>query len=161
MEPSVCRERLAQLIAEEAAALDELAALLAREHESLTANDVAALDETIRQRQRCVARVVRADDARRALCRELGRPADVSGLEQLLAWCDPQGTLADGWQRCSAAAARCRALNDGNAALVGARLQHVQARLAALMRDRGEAVTYGRQGAYAAGRIGRVLKTEV
>ncbi len=161
MDSTACRERLAHLIAEEAAALEELETLLAREHASLTANDVPALDETIRQRQRCVARVIRADEARRALCRELDQPADASGLEQILRWCDPQGTLAAGWKRCSAAAARCRALNDGNAALVGARLKHVQARLAALMRDRGEAVTYGRQGGYAAGRIGRVLRTEV
>lgn len=161
MEPSACRDRLSQLIAEEAAALGELASLLEREHEALTANDVAALDTTIRQRQRCIGRVLRADDARRALCRELGRPFDAAGLEQILRWCDPQGTLAPGWKDCAQAAARCRTLNDANAALVGARLQHVQARLAALVRGRGEAVTYGRQGGYTAGRLGGSVRTEV
>jgi flagellar biosynthesis/type III secretory pathway chaperone len=161
MEPASCRERLGRLISEEETALEELAKLLAREHEHLAASDVTALDETIRERQRCIARVVRSDDARRALCRELGRPADMSGLEQIMRWCDPQGTLAPGWGRCAAAAARCRVLNDGNSALVNARLQNVQARLAALMRDRGESVTYGRQGGYMAGRLGRVVKIEV
>ena len=161
MEPAACRERLSQLIAEEAVSLDELAALLERERESLTANDVAALDATMRERQRCVGRVLRADDARRALCQELGRPADIAGLEQILRWCDPQGTLAAGWKRCAAAAGRCRTLNDANAALVGARLKHVEARLAALLRDRGEPVTYGQKGGYAAGRLGRVVRTEV
>lgn len=160
MENASCRERIARLIAEEETALDELAKLLAREHEHLAANDVAALDDTIRERQRCIARVIRSDDARRALCRELGRPADVTGLEQIMRWCDPQGTLAPDWGRCAAAAARCRTLNDSNSALVNARLQHVQGRLAALMRDRGESVTYGRQGGYAAGRLGRVVKIE-
>lgn len=161
MEPAACRERLSQLIAEEATALDELATLLERERELLAANDVAALDTTIRQRQRCVGRVLRADDARRALCQELGRPADGPGIEQILRWCDPRGTLAAGWKRCAAGAARCRTLNDANAALVGARLKHVQERLAALIRDRGETVTYGRQGGYAAGRLGGVVRTEV
>lgn len=161
MEAAACRDLLSQLIAEEASALDELAALLEREREFLAANDVTALDGTIRQRQRCVGRVLRADEARRALCKELGRAGDVAGLEQVLRWCDPTGTLAAGWQRCATAAARCRALNDANAALVGARLKHVQGRLAALMRDRGESVTYGRQGGYAADRLGRVVRTEV
>lgn len=161
MEPSACRDRVSQLIAEEASALDGLASLLEREHEFLVANDVAALDATLRERQRWVARVLRTDDVRRALCQELGAGTGAQGLERILSWCDPQGTLTAGWKRCAEAAARCRNLNDANAALVGVRLQHVQGRLAALIRGRGEAVTYGRQGSYPASRPGSVVRTEV
>src|SRR5579875_1208874 len=73
MDSTACRERLAHLIAEEAAALEELETLLAREHASLTANDVPALDETIRQRQRCAARAL---PGARSAGRRVGARAD-------------------------------------------------------------------------------------
>lgn len=147
-------------MAEELGSLSELAVLLDREHEHLLANDVTALDGATRERQRCVARIIRVDEDRRSLCRETGRSDDLQGLEQVLRWCDPQGTLAAGWAQCSAAAANCRKLNDRNGALVGARLQHVQARLGVLINGRREAVTYGPRGAYALTGAGRVVATE-
>ncbi len=80
------------------------------------------------------------------LCRTLGRPHDLKGLEALLSWCDPQGTLAAAWAACTAAAINCRGLNDRNGALAGARLQNVQARLGVLIEGRRETVTYGPRG---------------
>ncbi|HET9390033.1 MAG TPA: flagellar protein FlgN [Steroidobacteraceae bacterium] len=160
MEASVCRDKLGTLMAQETRSLTELAALLEKEHEYLLANDVVALEEAAHERQRCVARIAQADEERRSLCRELGRPDDPRGLEDLLRWCDPRGTLATGWAQCSAAAANCRSLNDRNGALVGARLKHVQERLGILIQGRREAVTYGARGAYAAAGTGRVLTTK-
>jgi hypothetical protein len=95
-----------------------------------------------------VARIFRVDEERRALCLDLGHPLDLKGLEDLIRWCDPKGTLAGRWAECSDAAARCRKLNDRNGALVAARLKHVQARLGTLIESRREAVTYGPRGAY-------------
>jgi flagella synthesis protein FlgN len=141
-------------------ALNELATLLDREHGYLVANDVISLEGATRERQRCVARIIRVDAERVALCREMGRPNSPQGLEELVRWCDPQSTLAGGWAKCSAAADRCRRLNDRNGALVGARLQHVQARLGVLINGRRDAVTYGPRGAYAQAGTGRVLTTE-
>jgi flagella synthesis protein FlgN len=160
MEPAPCREQLGKLIADEDRALNELAVLLDREHEYLEANDVVALEGAARERQRCVARIFRVDEERRTLCRDLGYAVDLKGLEDLLRWCDPQGTLAAGWARCSASAANARRLNDRNGALVGARLKHVQARLGALIDSRREPVTYGPRGAYAQASSGRVVATE-
>ncbi|HTX23258.1 MAG TPA: flagellar protein FlgN [Steroidobacteraceae bacterium] len=160
MDASVCRQRLAAILAEEVAALDELGAFLEREHGHLTAKDVAALETAIRERQRTVARVVRADEERAALCRQVGQPGDAPGIERVLKWCDADGVLAAEWMRCRAAAAQCRALNDRNSALAGARLRHVQARLALLFSGRGETVGYGKGGAYALGTVGRVVKVE-
>lgn len=160
MEASVCREKLGRLMAQETSSLGALAALLEQEHEYLLANDVVALEGATRERQRCVAGIIHVDEERRSLCRDLGRSNDLQGLEDLLRWCDPQGTLAPGWAQCSAAAANCRRLNDRNGALVGARLQHVQARLGVLIDSRRETVTYGPRGAYAAAGSGRVLTTE-
>ncbi|HUI61402.1 MAG TPA: flagellar protein FlgN [Steroidobacteraceae bacterium] len=160
MDPSRCREQLGRLMAEETAALRELADMLEREHGFLEANDVISLEGATRERQRCVARIYRIDEQRRALCQERGVSLDHLGLEQLLLWCDPERTLAAGWADCAAAAAACRRLNDRNGALVAARLQHVQARLGALISTRREPATYGPRGAYAQASSGRVLTTE-
>lgn len=146
MDPLTCRAHMARLIQEETMALEELAALLEREYTHLTASDVDSLREAMRERHRCVARILKVDDERRGLCRNLGRPHDLQGLEALLAWCDPQGTLVAAWTGCTAAATRCRGLNDRNGAMAGARLQNVQARLGMLINGRRETVTYGPRG---------------
>lgn len=160
MNPTQCRDKLGRLMADETHALNELSVLLNREHEYLEANDVAALETASRERQKCVTRIFRIDEERRGLCSDLGYPLTLEGLEQLLRWCDPNGLLAEGWSICSAAAARCRQLNDRNGALVGARLQHVQARLGTLIDSRRETVTYGPKGGYSQTTHGRVLATE-
>jgi flagellar biosynthesis protein FlgN len=160
MDQVQCRERLARLLSEESIALNELSVLLDREHGYLEANDVTSLEGATRERQRCVARIFRVDEERRALCSEMGYPLDLKGLEELVRWCDPKGTLAGGWTECTAAAGRCRRLNDRNGALVTARLTHVQARLGTLIESRREAVTYGPRGAYSQATSGRMLATE-
>jgi flagellar biosynthesis/type III secretory pathway chaperone len=161
MEAQACQRELGTILAEEEAALMELAGFLDREHSSLSANEVGALESVIRDRQRTVGRVVRADEQRAALCRQLGHSPDARGVAQVLRWCDTDGTLAIVWARCRAAAAHCRALNDRNSALASARLRHVQARLAALFTGRGETVAYGPRGAYALASVGRVVKVDV
>src|SRR6185437_4121024 len=143
-------------MASETGLLGELAQLLDREHACLQADDPVALERTASDRQKCVAGIYKCDEERRALCRNAGRPENLQGLEELMRWCDPRGTLASGWAQCSAAAANCRKLNDRNGALVGARLKHVQERLGILIQGRREAVTYGARGAYAAAGTGRV-----
>jgi len=160
MDQTECREKLGRLISDECTALKELSTLLDREHGFLETNDVGSLEGATRERQRCVARIFRVDEERRALCRDLGRPLDLKGLEDLIRWCDPKGTLAGRWAECSDAAARCRRLNDRNGALVAARLNHVQARLGTLIESRRGAVTYGPRGAYGQASSGRVIATE-
>src|SRR5262249_38620815 len=151
---------LGQLIQDESRALNELSVALERERGHLEANDVVSLEGAARERQRCVARIFRVDERRRALCSDLGYSVDVMGLARLIRWCDPTGTLADGWAESSRAAARCRLLNDRNGALVAARLKHVQERLGPLIESRREPVTYGPRGAYGLCSAGRVVATE-
>src|SRR4051812_31234649 len=103
MEPSQCREELGRLIADESRGLKELSTLLDREHSYLESNDVAALESAALQRQECVARISKVDEERRALCGAMGYPLDLKGLEDLIRWCDPKGTLTAGWAECSAA----------------------------------------------------------
>jgi flagellar biosynthesis/type III secretory pathway chaperone len=160
MNPQACREHLGRLISDETTALGELAVLLDREYTHLTDSDVEALNVAMRERHQCVARILKVDDERRALCRTLGRPHDLKGLEALLAWCDPQGTLASAWAGCTAAALKCRGLNDRNGALAGARLQNVQARLGMLIDGRRETVTYGPRGTCSVAATHRGLSRE-
>ena len=160
MDQTQCREKLGRLISDEIQALNELAGLLEREHGYLEGSDVVSLEGATRERQRCVARICRVDEQRRALCSDLGYALDLKGLEELIRWCDPKGALVRGWAECSATAAKCRQLNDRNGALVAARLQHVQARLGTLIEGRREAVTYGPRGAYGQSPSGRVVATE-
>ena len=97
MDPQTCRAKIARLIQEETTALGELAVLLEREFTHLKDSDVEALGGAMRERQQCVLRILKVDDERRELCRALGRPFDLKGLEALIAWCDPQGTLVSAW----------------------------------------------------------------
>lgn len=160
MDPQTCRAQMGRLIQEESAALAELAVLLDSEFTHLKGNDVESLSDAMRQRHKCVARILKVDDERRSLCRSLGRPHDLKGLEALMAWCDPQGTLVAAWAQCMRAAGDCRALNDRNGAMAGARLQNVQARLGALIDGRRETVTYGPRGTCAVASVRQGLLRE-
>jgi flagellar biosynthesis protein FlgN len=160
MDAAQCREKMSKLIAEESTGLGHLIELLEHEHGLLVAGDAVALGAAINERQRCVGRIARVDDERRAMCRARNLTLDAKGLESLLRWCDPAGMLAARWAECAAAAARCRMLNDRNGALVGTQLQHVRARLGTLIQAGRETLTYRRNGAYSQGTVGRMLATE-
>ena len=160
MDPAQCRERMSKLIAEESSGLAQLGDLLEHEHGLLAVGDVANLSVAINERQRCVGRIARIDEERRAICRALNLSLDAKGLEDLLRWCDPNGTLASRWAECAAAATRCRVLNDRNGALVSTQLQHVRARLGTLLQSARDTLTYHRNGAYSQASVGRVLAAE-
>ena len=160
MDPAQCREKMSKLIAEETTGLAKLIELLEHEYGLLIAGDSVALSVAINERQRCVGRIQRVDDERRAMCRARNLTLDVQGLESLMRWCDPTGTLAGRWVECAAAATRCRMLNDRNGALVGTQLHHVRARLGALIQQGRETLTYQPNGAYAQGAVGRMLAIE-
>ena len=134
--------------------------LLEREHGLLVSNDVAALEAAMAERQSCVGALLRVEEERRTLCRALGHTTDVAGLEKILIWCDPKGTLKARWSDCATRGARCRDLNDRNGALVIARMKHVETLLGALTGRPGEAPTYSPTGNSAATRTGSVVTTQ-
>ena len=160
MDPAICRDKMSKLITEETTGLARLVELLEHEHGLLLAGDSVALGAAINERQRCVGRIQRVDDERRAMCRELNLTLDAQGLEKLLRWCDPAGSLSNRWAECAAAANRCRMLNDRNGALVGTQLRHVRARLGVLIQQGRETLTYRRNGGYSQGTSGRMLAIE-
>ena len=160
MEVTACRDALESLLSIEVSTLAELAGLLDREHGLLVANDVETLEAAMEQRQVSVGKLLTAEEERRNLCRMHGRGVDAAGVGQLMAWCDPHGTLKARWEECAKGAARCRELNDRNGALVMARMKRVESLLGVLTGQPQETATYGPKGAHASGRSGRVLATE-
>ena len=144
-DPTLCREQLATLMAQQNAHLAALESLLAKEHELLQTRDAEGLEKAGTARQQCLAHILRIEDERGALCRATGRNEDTAGLHSLLAWCDPTGLLVPAMQEYRERTQRCRDLNDRNGILVNGRLQQ-------------EARTYG-PGSDESGGYGRKLTT--
>lgn len=157
MDPDVSREYLESLLTEEAAALAQLEVLLQREHEVLGARDAAAMEAAARLRQEWIGALARIEEQRRSFCAMHGHSPDKSGLESLMSWCDPQGSLLPRLRECAQRAVRCRDLNDRNGILVAAQLKHVENRLAVLTGRSTFPVTYGPTGAAATSLPKRVL----
>jgi flagella synthesis protein FlgN len=158
MDPEVCREHLAEILGEEAGLLGELRALLEREGEVLDTRDAVAAEKTLLARQDRMAALTRLEEQRRSLCSLHGYSADRMGLEHLMMWCDPEGSLVSRLRECAKGAAACRELNDRNGTVVTAKLHQVEGLLGALTgRPAVPADTYGPRGSTEPTRPGRVL----
>ena len=157
LDPDVCREHLAEVLADEAGLLGELRSLLEREYEVLGSKDAVALERTILARQERIGALARVEEQRRSLCSLHGYSADRAGLEGLMLWCDPKGTLVSRLRECAKRAADCRDLNDRNGTLVAAKLKRVEGLLGALTGRPTSADTYSANGTTAPTRPGRVL----
>jgi flagella synthesis protein FlgN len=158
MDPDVCREHLAEVLAEEAALLSELHGLLEREFEVLASKDPVALEKAILARQERVGALARLEEQRRSFCSMHGYSPDYAGLEKLLVWCDPRGTLVSRLRECAQRAADCRDLNDRNGKVVATKLKRVEGLLEALTgRPPSTADTYSPNGSTSPTRPGRVL----
>lgn len=122
-DPARCRDQLALLMAEQNVHLAALESLLVHEYTLLQSRDAEGLEQAGTARQHCVGHILRIEDERSALCRATGRGEDPSGLQGLLAWCDPAGSLVAAMREYVERTRRCREQNDRNGQLVNARLQ--------------------------------------
>ncbi len=157
MDADVCRESLSGLLIEESGLLIQLEDLLQREQDVLKGKDPDAINATALERQERIAALARLEEQRRSLCRLHGQTPDLLGLQRVMYWCDPKGTLVSKLRNCADRAARCRDLNDRNGTLVNARLKRVEGLLGVLMGRDQPINTYGPKGACATPRAGRVL----
>jgi flagellar biosynthesis/type III secretory pathway chaperone len=142
----VCREHLGTLLAEEIDALSELEELLRREYDVLGAKNVAAIERAAVIRQQKMGELARTEEQRRQLCTMHGYSPDWIGLEDLMQWCDSEGTLLSRLRECARRAVACRDLNNRNGTLVQARLKQVEGMLAALVPGRSQVVAYSSKG---------------
>jgi flagella synthesis protein FlgN len=162
VDPTLCKDSIARVLADECGALTELEALLDSEHRQLLGDDVEALELAGAARQTCMGKLVRIEEERVALCRMSGKQADSKGLQDLLNWCDPANSLQKRWTEVTERATRCRQRNDRNGIVVAARLKRVESLLNVITgRDRAPG-TYGPQRAtgYAAAEAGRMIRSE-
>jgi flagellar biosynthesis/type III secretory pathway chaperone len=157
LDRDVCREHLAEVLIEEVGLLDELRSLLEREYEVLGTKDAVAVERAVLARQERVGALARVEEQRRTLCSMHGYSADHAGLEGLMVWCDPQGTLVSRLRECAKRAADCRDLNERIGTLVAAKLKRVEGLLGALTGRSSSADTYSSNGSTAPTRPGRVL----
>jgi flagellar biosynthesis/type III secretory pathway chaperone len=158
LDPDVCREHLGEVLGEEAGLLAELQGLLQREYEVLGTKDAVALEKAILARQERVGALARLEEHRRSFCSLHGYSPDYAGLEKLLVWCDPNGTLVSRLRQCAKLAADCRDLNERNGKVVTTKLRRVEGLLEALTgRPSATADTYSSNGTTAPTRPGRVL----
>jgi flagellar biosynthesis protein FlgN len=145
VDAALCREHLGRLLNEEVALLGELESRLGHEYGLLVADDIDGLDAAGQARQSCVTRLLKLEDERVSLCRMLGQAPDMKGVERLMAWCDPTGSLATLVGECAERSGRCRQQNLQNGMLVSARLQRVS-QLLGLVGDAPQSRTYARGG---------------
>jgi len=148
VDPKVCREHLSRLVTEEISALSRLEVVLDSEHEYLVANDIEQLASVAETRQDCISSLLRVEDERRSLCRTMKLPTDPTGIERLLAWCDPSRALHRRWADCMQLATSCRTRNDRNGALVSARLKRVEGVFDVLTGRANQPKVYGKGGGY-------------
>lgn len=144
MEAAQCREVLMRIAQDEIRLLQQLEVLLQQEHDYITANDIDSLERAGAQRQDCIAQLMKLGDERRDLCRMLGKGSDLAAVSALLAWCDPHGTLAPLMTEHAQRSSACRAQNERNGALVGARMARLNNMLGLL--NGGQGAVYGPGG---------------
>lgn len=143
--------------------LVKLESLLDNELEYLNGNDIDGLEHAGAERQTCMGELVRVEEERRSLCRMSGKSPDLKGLEELIRWCDPAGSLKPHWERCAEHATRCRERNDRNGLVVASRLKRVEGMLNIITGKNQQPQTYSAKGAsaYSATNTGRMFSSAV
>lgn len=156
-----CRDLVERLMSEEARTLEELEALLTREHQILLqSRQVEALEDACAARQICMGTLLRIQEERRALLRLLGLRAEPQGVGALLDYCGADAALRSNWGRIADVATRCRELNDRNGALVQSRIRRVEGLLGILTSDAPRTRVYDRDGAVPVAAGPRLLAAE-
>jgi flagellar biosynthesis/type III secretory pathway chaperone len=74
-DPTLCREQLATLMAEQNVHLAALESLLTQEYELLQTRNAEGLEKAATARQQCIGHILRIEDERRALLAEHGQLA--------------------------------------------------------------------------------------
>jgi flagellar biosynthesis/type III secretory pathway chaperone len=162
VDAALTRDTLQRLLVDENGALADFERLLDEEHGALRSRDIDALEQLAESRQANVIRLLKIEDERRSLCTMLGFESDLIGLSKLIAWCDPNRSLAKRYEECASRAKNCRDLNDRNGILVGAQIKRVEGLLGAMTGTANGTRSYGPRGQsnpYATG-AGKVISAE-
>jgi flagellar biosynthesis/type III secretory pathway chaperone len=119
-------QHLTRILAEEAGLLAQFELVLQQETQVLCGDDTQAIQSIGSNRQRYVDVLSRLEAERSDTCRMFSFGTGLGALERLLDWADPGATLSRQWASNLEIARRCKAINDRNGAIVGAKLGRVQ-----------------------------------
>ncbi len=127
------------------------------ERQALERQDDDALAAAAAGKRDGVQRLERLEAARRAVCRDAGRPAGLENMPDLLAWCGADERLDASWQHFLDVVAACDRRNAANGAAIHLRQRQLAAAIGILRGATADSATYDPRGATATGRSRRAL----
>ncbi|MEE4637544.1 MAG: flagellar protein FlgN [Wenzhouxiangella sp.] len=124
--PGQFRDALKRLLQLQSGCADELLGTLEAERTALEAGNADQLDALTGEKSVLLGRLDELGKDQVSLLSELEFDSSGSGLEQALAWCDPNRELAEQRQDLGRRLQRCRELNQRNGLTVQYRLGYVR-----------------------------------
>ena len=151
------RQRLADLLQQEQNGTRSLLTELERQQQSLANAQPELIEASARASHELIQVLEALEKKRISLAARLGYSGDNDGMEQLIRWCDYDGTLAQQWRKLLEVARRCRDCNQVNGTVVDINRRRVRQALGILRGQLSEAELYGRSGQTATDTLSRPL----
>ena len=99
------------------------------EREALRTQDMDRLQTALDTKASCVAQLQGMEQKRQALCEAAGFPAGAEQMAGMIAWCDEDAVIENGWLHLMQVAADCLSSNDINGAIIHGRKQQIETAL--------------------------------
>lgn len=155
--PDAVRARLKDVLSQAAARAGALKSALAEEREALAGRDAERLDVAVASKRNLVQELDGLERNRAEICSNAGFSDDAAEMSELIAWCDADATLGQGWQQLLELGADCDRLNLANGAIIRLRQQQISQGLLLLRGSAPDTNTYGPTGAAPTTPGGRTL----
>lgn len=140
------RQRLANLLQQEQISASRLLITLEQQQQSLAELQPVRIEASANASYSCIQELDQLEKKRNALAARLGYAATNAGMEDLIRWCDYDGTLGIQWRKLLELARRCRDCNQVNGAVVDINRRRVRQALGILRGQQTDAELYGRSG---------------
>ena len=140
------RKQVFSLINDTLAAAEALTAVLADERSALEAEERHALLAAVERKSSCIDKMRELDAHRAELCSAFGFADNNRPMDDLIDWCDADGSIRSAWNRLLSIAADGASTNMTNGAIIRARRQHFESGLNMLRGITPGMDTYGHDG---------------
>ena len=140
------RNQVLSLLKDTLAAAEALTAVLADERSALEAEERRALLAAVERKSSCIDRMRDLDVRRAELCVAFGFADNSRPMDDLIDWCDADGSIRSAWNRLLSKAADGASINLTNGAIIRARRQHFESGLNMLRGTTPGMDTYGHDG---------------
>lgn len=151
------RQRLAELLQQELSSTRRLLLELERQQRNLASAEAELIEASASASHQHIQALDALEKKRQTLASRLGYRNDNEGMEQLIRWCDYDGSLAQQWRKLLETARQCRDCNHANGTVVDISRRRVRQALGILRGQMSDAELYGRSGQTAADTLSRPL----